>query len=226
MPSPENKPSPPRFRPSTIADDLRARLRGSLFTGAYEPGAAISIRRIAAEFGVSVIPARDALRALVAEGVLIFRDSRTIAVPGLDPARLDDMRFLRPSIEGELARRAFPALVVEGAERLGEIDAALDAAIAANDPAAYVRGNHAFHFHIYQRAASPVLLHFTETLWLQYAPSMRLVCQLYGASEIKHDFHRAALTALAGRRQEAFVEAIRNDIRQGLDFIASAALHA
>ncbi len=224
MAAPETPHRPP-YQPNTIADGLLARLRGSLFTGAYEPGAAISIRRIAERYGVSVIPARDALRALVAEGVLIFRDSRTIAVPELDPARLRDLSFARLSLEGELAARAFPALAEEGPAPLRGIDAALDAAIAANDPEAYVRGNHAFHFHIYHRAASPLLLRIVETLWLQYAPSMRKVCQLYGASEIKHDYHRAALAALESGRQDAFAEAIRDDIRQGLDFIAGAGRH-
>ncbi len=212
------------YRPNTMADGLLARLRGSLFTGAYEPGQAISIRRIAEEYGVSVIPARDALRALVAEGVLIFRDSRTIAVPELDAARLADLSFARLSLEGELAARAFERLTRDGPEPLREIDAALDQAIAANDPEAYVRGNHAFHFHIYHRAASPLLLRIVETLWLQYAPSMRKVCQLYGASEIKHDYHRAALKTLEAGQKEAFADAIRSDIRQGLDFIAGAGM--
>lgn len=192
-----------------------------MFTGRFEPGAAISIRRIAAEYGVSVIPARDALRALVAEGVLEFRDRRTIAVPVLSGARHADVLFARLALECELARRAAERFGPADLKELRGIDARLDAAIASDAVEDYVHGNHAFHFHIYWRADSPTLLRLVETLWLQYAPSMRRVCRLGGARGIEHDWHRAAMAALADRDPNRVAAAIGADIRQGMDFIAA-----
>ena len=212
------------FRPATIADNLQEALRASLFTGSFEPGQSISIRKIAEEHGISVIPARDALRGLVAEGVLVFKDSRTIAVPVLDTDRIRDIRFARVALEVELARRAFPQLTPEDLSELREIDAQLDNSIERNDLDGYVQGNHAFHFYVYDRAQSPLMLRMVETLWLQYAPSMRMVCALVGAHGIAHDYHRAAMTALAAGDADGFTDAIAHDIHQGMDFIAEEVL--
>jgi len=211
---------PADFKPSTAADVVLDALRASLFTGAFEPGPPISARRIAEQFDVSVIPARDALRALVAEGVLAFTDSRTIAVPVLDRARLDDIAFALVALESELAGRAALRLSEAGVEALQGHDRAVDAAIAANDAAAYVRANHAFHFAIYRQAESPTLLRFVETLWLQYAPTMRQVCGLVGAGRLEEDYHRVALDVLSRGATDDFRDAIRCDIQQGMDFIA------
>lgn len=208
------------FKPTTLSDQLLASLRSSLFTGNFEPGAKISIRRIAEEHGVSVIPARDALRALVAEGVLQFRDSRTIIVPMLDPQRLDDVLFARLALECELTRRACKVLDGDDLEELRRIDCGLDQAIETGAVEDYVRGNHAFHFHIYRAAGAPVLLRLAETLWLQYAPAMRQVCQLGGAASVDQDWHRAAMNALGAGDRDGVVDAIAADIRQGMGFIA------
>ncbi|MCF6316979.1 MAG: GntR family transcriptional regulator [Marinosulfonomonas sp.] len=213
---------PEQYKPNTKADDLQRRLRRSLFDGGFAPGQAISIRRIAQEHDISVIPARDALRGLVAEGILVFKDSRTIVVPELDEQRIFDIRFARVNLERELAYRAFANFDAEDLPVLRVIDAKLDRAIETNDTHAYVHGNYAFHFHIYERANSPVILRLVESLWLQYAPSMRMVCTLFGASAIAHDYHRMALAALDCGDRDNFSAAIASDIRQGMDFIADA----
>jgi len=211
-----------QYRPNTKADDLQRRLRRSLFDGGFVPGQAISIRRIAEEHDISVIPARDALRGLVAEGILVFKDSRTIVVPELDKQRIHDIRFARVSLERELAYRAFANFDAADLAALRDIDAQLDQVIETSDTRTYVHLNHAFHFHIYERAESPVILRLVESLWLQYAPSMRMVCTLFEASGIAHDYHRMALAALDCGDRDNFAAAIASDIRQGMDFIADA----
>ncbi len=210
------------YKPSTLADDLKNRLRQSLFYGAFEPGQTISIRRIADQHGVSVIPARDALRGLVAEGALEFRDSRTIVVPVLDGVRIKDVEFARVTLESELARRAFHAMGADDLAALKTIDAGLDSAIEGDNTQAYINGNFAFHFYIYNRADAPILLRLVEALWLLYAPSMRLVCARYEAEGVDHDYHRIALAALEMQDVEGFVGAVEADIRQGMQLIARA----
>lgn len=208
-----------QFRPKTLADNLQDVLRADLFAGVYGPGQKLSIRRIADEQGVSVIPARDALRGLVAEGVLEFKDSRTIVVPTPDASRLRDIRFARVALEAELANRAFPALTELDLIALRQIDEKLDRSIETNDIRNYVEGNYAFHFYIYNRAESRVMQRLVESLWLQYAPSMRKVCTLCGATGIAHDYHRSAMAALEAGDRDGFRDAIAADIEQGMDFI-------
>lgn len=203
------------YRPQTAADGVAARLRAGMFEGRFIPGDTVSIRRIAEEEGVSVIPARDALRGLVAEGALEFRDSRTIVVPVLDTATLDQMAYARTAIEGELAERAFDRLK-GNSKTLRALDADVTSAIRGHDPVAYMRTNRAFHFTIYQAAAAPVLLHLAEALWLRFAPSMRSVCNAMGGAPPGTDYHEAAIARLAAGDGPGFRAAIEADILQGM----------
>ncbi len=208
-----------RFQPNTTADDLLARLRARLFDGSFAPGETVSIRRIAQAEEVSVIPARDALRGLVAEGALEFRDARTIVVPVLDDATLDELRYGRLSLEAELAERAFAQLADAHAE-LAALDDDVSAAILARDLAAYMQTNRAFHFRIYRAARAPVLQKLAESMWLRIGPSLRIVCDAYAGLLPASDYHQLAIAALRAGDRFAFRKAIEADIAQGIDEIA------
>ena len=203
------------YRPQTVADGLMDRLRRKLFDGEFAPGEILSIRKIAQEVDVSVIPARDALRGLVASGALAFRDSRTIIVPDLDLATLDEVCFARETVETELAARAFPALVTR-AGALAEIDRAVDAALLAQDVSGYMAANRALHFAIYRAAGAPTLMRIAEELWLRIGPSMRFVCESLGGAIPASDYHANAIAALRAEDPGAFTAAIKADIAQGI----------
>ena len=204
------------YRPHTAADALGARIRSRLLEGGFLPGETISIRRVAEAEGVSVIPARDAMRGLVAEGALEFRDARTIAVPAPDPARLDELCYARLSVEGELAYRAWPGLA-GAADALEAIDANVTKALLDRNVAGYMRANRALHFAIYERANAPVLLALAERLWLLFAPGMRIVCDAYDGQLPGTDNHVAAIAALRAGDRGAFRSALEADIAQGMD---------
>jgi DNA-binding GntR family transcriptional regulator len=213
------------FRPQTTADSIGARLRERLLEGGFLPGESISIRRVSEAEGISVIPARDALRGLVAEGALQFRDARTIAVPRLDAATLGEIRHARLALEGELAHRAFPSLHSE-AGRLAAIDAEVTAALRARDVPTYMRTNHALHFAIYEHAGAPVLLALAELLWLRFAPGMRIVCDAFDGQPPRADHHVGAIEALRAGDRDGFRRAIEADIAQGMDMLLEHATRA
>ncbi len=200
----------------TAADAVYRRLRTRICEGDFMPGEVLSIRRLAEEYGTSVIPARDAVRSLVAAGALEFADRRRIIVPAPDRARYHDILFARRTLEAEAAARAFPALDGAVAAELRAIDAGIDRALEEGDFSAYMKGNHRFHFTIYRLAGSEVLLHLIELLWLQFGPSMRFICSRLGTGPLAQDFHHEALDALAAGDRGAFRAAIENDIAQGI----------
>jgi len=207
---------------TTRADALHARLRARLFDGSFAPGEQVSIRQVAEAEGTSMIPARDALRGLVAEGALEFRGARTIAVPELSAATLDEIAYARVVLEGELAERAVPHLGGAIAD-LTILDRRVDAAIEARDVSAYMAANRAFHFAIYRAAAAPVLLSHAELLWMRIGPSMRLICEGLDGYLPAIDQHRNALDALLSGHATAFRAAIEADISDGMSAIRDRA---
>jgi DNA-binding GntR family transcriptional regulator len=210
------------FSPQTVADELHRQLRSRICEGDFVPGEVLSIRRLAQEYGTSIIPARDAIRSLVAEGALQFADSRKIIVPRLDSDRFNEVLFARKTLEGEAAERAFPKMTPQAVEELSKIDAEIDRAIGGGDFPLYMKGNHDFHFYIYRRSDSPTILHLIEMLWLQYGPSMRFICDRLGAASMGQDYHRAALQALRSGDRPGFRAAIESDIDQGMGMIRDA----
>ncbi|MCB2058087.1 MAG: GntR family transcriptional regulator, partial [Novosphingobium sp.] len=165
-------------------------------------------------------PVREAIRRLISDGALVFQDNRRVSVPTLSPDALEQIVFLRKSIECELARRATervtPALVSE----LSEIDALLDEAISQGDVPDYLAQNYRFHDVLYARANAPVLAEIASRLWLRFGPSLRVVCGRFGTENLP-DRHKDILTALARGDAGAVSVAVAQDIEQGMEQIAA-----
>src|SRR5574341_1152098 len=106
----------------SIADSLRADiLRGNL-----KGGQALKQDEIAAQFGVSKIPVREALVQLKAEGLVNFYPNRGAFVSELSAAEADEIYVMRIALEKEILARAIPHLTVAHFKRAGEILAAID----------------------------------------------------------------------------------------------------
>ena len=207
------------FSPKTVAVELHKKLSLRMCEGQFIPGETISIRGFAKEYGTSVMPAREAVRWLVAEGALEFTDSRKIIVPNLTNSRYSDILFLRKSLEGEISERAFPNISAKDIDHLKTIDGLIDRAIETNDLNLYMKNNYKFHFYIYKLGNSSIILHLIELLWLQYGPSMRFICSRWGASASDLDHHRSVTAALDRGDCPAFRAAIEADIEQGIKLI-------
>lgn len=81
-------------------------LRTRIMHGLIEPGASLTLRGIAREFGVSMTPAREAIRRLAAEGALKISSSGRVSAPELSNDRIEELAALRALLEPELASRA------------------------------------------------------------------------------------------------------------------------
>ena len=76
-------------------------LRQQVMHGELAPGLAITIRGLAAQYGVSMTPAREAVRRLAAEGALTMSLSGRISTPELTPERIEELASIRALIEPE-----------------------------------------------------------------------------------------------------------------------------
>jgi DNA-binding GntR family transcriptional regulator len=98
----------------TMSGQITARIREKILTGVYPPGSALLQDVIAAEFGVSKIPVREALVQLRAEGLVDVFAHRGFQVRPLSSTEVDEVFRLRSQIE--------PLAVAEGCRRSEEQD--------------------------------------------------------------------------------------------------------
>ena len=201
-------------------DRVYRSLRTRIMQGAIAPGEALTLRGIGKAFDVSMTPAREATRRLVAEGALTLSSSGRISTPELSNERIEELAALRALIEVELASRALPRAHMALIERLQTINGSVAEAVAHRDAVSYIRTNLEFHRTLYLRAQAPAMLAMAETVWLQMGPTMRaLYGRLRRTEPPRH--HRLIIAALRAGDEPGLRLAVRSDVTQGLRMLAS-----
>lgn len=197
--------------------DLRARV----LHGVLEPGQAVTIQGLTRELGAGMTPVREALRRLMAEGALEFRDNRRISVPVLRASDVEQLRHARLSLEPDLARRACLNAAPRDIADLQAIDSQLDEAIRRGNVHGYLVENHRFHARLNAMAEAPILSGLVEGLWLRFGPSLRVVCGQFGTRNLP-DMHKDLVAAIKLGNSEAAAIAMAGDVEQGMEMIAQA----
>jgi len=215
------QPAPRIKEASTAAHDrVYRRLRIRIMHGDILPGTALTLRGIGKQYDVSMTPARESVRRLVAEGALTVSHSGRVSTPELSNERIEELAALRALIEVELATRALPRAHLALIERLQAINGTVAEAVAHRDAVSYLRTNLEFHRTLYLRAQAPAMLAMAETVWLQMGPTMRALYGRLRRTEPPH-YHRLIIAALRAGDEPGLRIAVRSDVTQGLRMLAS-----
>ncbi len=201
-----------------VHEQVYQKLRAQILFGEMAPGQPVTIQGLTDSLGAGMTPVREAIRRLISDGALMFQGNRRVSVPVLSAADVEQLIFVRKSIESELARRATrhvtPALIAE----LETIDAALDVAIVAGDVPGYLLQNYRFHSALYAHAQAPVMTDLSDRLWLRFGPSLRVVCGRFGTQNLP-DRHKELLAALRAGDGDAAGAAMAQDVEQGMQMV-------
>jgi DNA-binding GntR family transcriptional regulator len=212
---------------AVMHEHVYEKLREALISGQVEPGRTISVRRLASEYDVSAMPAREAIRRLVAMGALELTDTRRVTIAKMSDKKFEEIKAARLQLEPLLARMALASISgkVRNKKRLirelKETDGLLDNSIKQGRVTDYTKYNSDFHFALYRASNSLVLLGLVESLWLQIGPFMRVVIGRLGTSCLVDDRHKEIIEAIERDDTEHLEASIRADILHGMDNISS-----
>lgn len=142
------------------SDYIARMIRIGIREGDYVEGQSMRQRDIAAKYGVSATPVREAFSQLQAEGYLDGRLNHGARVRSLTN-RMQENWKLRAALESVAAELAAENITEDD---LAEIRDRASAFAAAPDGERDAR-NREFHFAIYERSNSPVLIRFLHELW-------------------------------------------------------------
>src|SRR5271163_2236069 len=159
----------------TVNDRVYRELRRALIHGLFDPGQVLTIQELARRLETSTMPVREALSRLISEQALEALPNRSVRVPPVDPARLEDLLRARIVIEGAALELAAPKLTRAAFDELSTLIGRHDAQPFGETGAveAQIEANQAFHFSIYHASGSTVLIPIIESLWLQSGPYIR-----------------------------------------------------
>ncbi|MGP2437730.1 GntR family transcriptional regulator [Streptomyces sp. JW3] len=145
-----------------VRERVLAGLRQDIIAGRLRPGDRLVERELAERFGVSRVPVREAIRALVTEGFVLFETPRRTVVRRLTPDDVRELFELREALEvyaaGLAATRATPAALAE----LAELLRAAARATGAGDAEAITDVNTRFHDGILALAGNGLLVSVME----------------------------------------------------------------
>ncbi|PIB23115.1 GntR family transcriptional regulator [Amylibacter kogurei] len=129
----------------TSVDDVFDYLHEQITSLRLKPGDKISEAEIAAEFGVSRQPVRDAFSRLANLDLLLIRPQRATEVRRFSMRQIEKSRFVRAAIEADVLRRAALHCDAMGAARLDGELLQQEAAAKIKDVERFGQLDYSFH---------------------------------------------------------------------------------
>lgn len=154
-----------RFPPQTLRDQALVQLRSLLVSGVLKPGEVYSATAIAAELGVSHGPVREAMLALVNDGMMEVVRNRGYRVVTISRKDREDIAEIRTLLEvPSMMKLAGSPRVNERADEFAAIVDKFFAAAKAEDIVAFFDADREFHLGLLALLDNPRLTEFVGTL--------------------------------------------------------------
>ena len=216
MPAEPVVPRVDRAQPSvhkiTRAEELRLQLADEIVRGAHAPGAPLDETDIARRFNVSRTPVREALRQLVASGLVEARAHRGAVVAQPSIERLSGMFEAMAELEALCAGLAAERMTPAERYRLERIHEELRVLSHAGDPDRFNVLNEQFHGFIYAGAQNGHIAEITLATRKRVQPFRRAQFRNVGRLAKSHAEHDRVVLAIQQGDRTAATAAMRAHI--------------
>jgi DNA-binding GntR family transcriptional regulator len=149
----------------TVANFITDSIRSGILEGRYPVGSRLDQQVLAAEFGASIIPVRECLRHLEAEGLVRITPRRGAYVIEPTSAEVTELYKIRAVLEAFATKEAVTRLTPADLESLRSLGEDLERIATSESNDAWTRVNRAWHFTLYEAAQAPFLMQMLATLW-------------------------------------------------------------
>jgi DNA-binding GntR family transcriptional regulator len=176
--------SPTQIPRETFASMVGERIRASVLDGTLPPGSQLNEVALAASYGVSRGPVREALQRLIQEGLLRSAPHRGVFVPVMSSEDIDDIYFARQALETAAIRRIVGTpQAASGCKTLDRLVRAMRQAEAAGDWESVASRDFDFHIGLVSAAGSPRL----ERMFTAVISETRLCMSVLTAADGRRD---------------------------------------
>jgi DNA-binding GntR family transcriptional regulator len=197
----------------TLAERLRLQISDDIVRGDLAPGIALDEMELAKRFNVSRTPVREAIRLLVASGLVDARPHRSAVVARPGKEQLVGMFEVLCELEVICAGLAAEHMTKAERAELKRLHLALKAVVRDGETLRYYELNTDFHSVIYAGSHNAYLEKLTGETRARIAPFSRAQFTTLGRLEQSYAEHDAVVGAiLAGQSAEA-ATAMRHHIQ-------------
>ncbi|GGE31891.1 GntR family transcriptional regulator [Agaricicola taiwanensis] len=204
-----------------LSTHVERHIRSSLLAGRFTPGDRISLISLAETLGTSVTPVREALSRLAAERAFELIPGQIARVPRFDAQRYAELRDIRVAVEGLAAERAAERITKRELAKLKRVLNQFNAASQAGEVERMLLDSRDFRFMVYEASGMPALVRIIEGLWLQSAPSFRLMYGPNDRDELLENAYGWLLQALTDHDPAEAKRAVERAVTMGASRLIS-----
>lgn len=150
----------------TKKDYIAGQIKKRILNGEYAPGTRLKVRQLAAEFGTSDIPVREAIIQLTASGLVSIRPHVGAMATPISSQDLKEIFQIRSALETLATELATEQMTPGDLERIEHYGRLLSQAVDdGHESDELTHLNRQFHLAIYRCANNDRLLAMIEDLW-------------------------------------------------------------
>jgi len=203
--------------PETLAESLRERI----LNGEFKEGEALIQEAIAAEYGVSRMPVREAFKELEASGLIASKVHKGSVVSSIPLEQIEELFDLRAMLECELLEHALPKMTAEHFAITKELLPQLEAAYVNDDISQWAKLNWEFHKSLYTAAERVQTLSIVQGINVKTDRYIRLQLLLTDGKKEAEVEHRELLRLCEKGEVKKAVQFLRKHITDaGHDLLA------
>ncbi|AXH34307.1 GntR family transcriptional regulator [Humibacter sp. BT305] len=147
------------------SEQAYAWIRERILAHEYQPGFRLVLQTIADALDISVVPVREAIRRLEAEGLVSFERNVGARVALIDESEYVHTMQTLGLVEGLATALSSPLLQPDDLERASAVNERMHALLDDFDPHEFTRLNQEFHSVLYEPCPNPHVLDLVHRGW-------------------------------------------------------------
>lgn len=203
----------------TAVDVAYHGIRTSILSGEFEPGMQLKLQNLAGRYSISLIPVREALRLLQAEGLVESVRNKGARVASMSLDETMDVYRLRLVLESTALKLAFPHIDDELISALEKLQREMRD-IFSTDRIQYLALHQKLHFGIYTRCGSKWTMRLLGLVW-SHSDRWRKMALPHDINAETED-HIPMLSALKARDLPAAINALERHIELSVKTLQEA----
>lgn len=209
------------------AEQAYQTVKARIVEGTYTPGYRLVLGSIAKDLGFSVVPVREAIRRLEAEGLVTFERNVGATVAGIDPTEyLYTMQTLS-IVEGAATALSAPLIEPGAIARARAVNEEMRECLDHFDPVRFTQLNQDFHSVLFEHCPNPHILDLVHRGWNRLASLRSSTFRFVpGRARDSVDEHENLLTLIeTGADADTIEKAARQHRAATLDAYLAQAQH-
>ena len=197
----------------TLEKRVYKELLQAIIIGKLKPGSQVTIAELAHQLGVSLMPVRQALKALEAKNLIYIQKNRRLIIRDLSIDDLYEIFQMRIVLEQMAAKEAVKNCSTKTIQKLKHL---LKEMNETDDIEVYIMKNQDFHHTIYKSANKPILFKVIQDLWFLISPYMYLYLIIETVKQ--HDpFHEKMVQGMQNRDFETVAKWLKRDLKKAAE---------